>query len=166
MLPVALAERFSVQLFIGDLMAAEGLVAEAEAVAEATGSRLAPQSALLAGLRGDEAKALALIEAGRREVVQRGEGLWLLHTEWASAVLFNSLGRYDEAFIAAEKAVAHPHELGVSTWVQPEFIEAAARSGRAEHAAGPMRRLREISKAAGTNWALGVEARSCAYKPK
>jgi DNA-binding CsgD family transcriptional regulator len=160
MLPIALAERFSVQLFIGDLMAAEGLVAEAEAVAEATGSRLAPQSALLAGLRGDEAKAIALIEAGRREVVQRGEGLWLLHTEWASAVLFNSLGRYDEAFIAAEKAVAHPHELGVSTWVQPEFIEAAARSGRAEHAAGPMRRLREISSAAGTNWALGVEARS------
>jgi DNA-binding CsgD family transcriptional regulator len=48
----------------------------------------------------------------------------------------------------------------VSTWVQPEFIEAAARSGRAEHAAGPMRRLREISRAAGTNWALGVEARS------
>lgn len=160
MLPIALAERFSVQLFIGDLMAAEGLVAEAEAVAEATGSRLAPQSALLAGLRGDEAKAIALIEAARREVVQRGEGLWLLHTEWASAVLFNSLGRYDEAFIAAEKAVAHPHELGVSTWVQPEFIEAAARSGRAEHAAGPMRRLREISRAAGTNWALGVEARS------
>jgi DNA-binding CsgD family transcriptional regulator/tetratricopeptide (TPR) repeat protein len=160
MLPIALAERFSVQLFIGDLMAAEGLVAEAEAVAEATGSRLAPQSALLAGLRGDEAKAIALIEAARREVVQRGEGLWLLHTEWASAVLFNSLGRYDEAFIAAEKAVAHPHELGVSTWVQPEFIEAAARSGRAEHAVGPMRRLREISSAAGTNWALGVEARS------
>ena len=160
MLPIALAERFSVQLFIGDLMAAEGLVAEAEAVAEATGSRLAPQSALLAGLRGDEAKAIALIEAARREVVQRGEGLWLLHTEWASAVLFNSLGRYDEAFTAAEKAVAHPHELGVSTWVQPEFIEAAVRSGRAEHAAGPMRRLREISSAAGTNWALGVEARS------
>ena len=93
-------------------------------------------------------------------MVQRGEGLWLLHTEWASAVLYNSLGRYNEAFIAAEKAVAHPHELGVSTWVQPEFIEAAARSGRAEHAVGPMRRLREISSAAGTNWALGVEARS------
>ena len=58
MLPIALAERFSVQLFIGDLMAAEGLVAEAEAVAEATGSRLAPQSALLAGLRGDGRRPL------------------------------------------------------------------------------------------------------------
>ena len=160
LLPIALAERFSVQLFLGDLMAAEGLVAETEAVAEATGSRLAPQSALLAALRGDDAKATALIDAERREVLRRGEGLWILATEWASAVLFNSLGRYDEALVAAEKAVAHPHELGVSTWVQTEFIEAAARSGNRERAAGPMKRLQEISRAAGTDWALGVEARS------
>jgi DNA-binding CsgD family transcriptional regulator len=160
LLPIALAERFSVQLFLGDLMAAEGLVAETEAVAEATGSRLAPQSALLAALRGDDAKAIALIDAERREVVGRGEGLWILATEWASAVLFNSLGRYDEALVAAEKAVAHPHELGVSTWVQTEFIEAAARSGNRERAAGPMKRLQEISSAAGTDWAHGVELRS------
>jgi DNA-binding CsgD family transcriptional regulator len=75
-------------------------------------------------------------------------------------VLFNSLGRYEEALAAAEQAVAHPHEMGVSTWVQPEFIEAAARSGHPERAAGPLRRLQEISSAAGTDWALGVEARS------
>ena len=93
-------------------------------------------------------------------MVHRGEGLWLVATEWASAVLFNGLGRYEEALAAAEQAVGHPHELGVSTWVPTEFIEAAARSGHPERAAGPLRRLQEISSAAGTDWALGVEARS------
>jgi DNA-binding CsgD family transcriptional regulator len=160
LLPIALAERFSLQLFLGNLAAAEALVVETEAVAEATGSRLAPQGAVLAALRGDEAEAIALIDAARREVVQRGEGLWLASTEWASAVLFNGLGRYEEALAAAEQAVGHPLELGVSTWVQTEFIEAAARSGHPERAAGPSRRLQEISSAAGTDWALGVEARS------
>jgi DNA-binding CsgD family transcriptional regulator len=161
LLPIALAERFSVQLFLGDLVAAAALVVETDAVTEATGSHLAPQGAIaLAAWRGDEAEATALIDAQRREVVRRGEGLWLVATEWASAVLFNGLGRYEEALAAAEQAVRHPHELGVSTWVPTELIEAAARSGHVERAAGPLRRLQEISSAADTDWALGVEARS------
>jgi hypothetical protein len=89
-------------------------------------------------------------------VERRGEGLWLIATEWASAVLFNGLGRYGDALSAAED----PHELGLSTWVPTEIIEAAVRSGDPEQAAGPLRRLQEISRAAGTDWALGVEARS------
>jgi DNA-binding CsgD family transcriptional regulator len=161
LLPIALAERCSAQLFLGDLAAAEALVVESEAVTEAAGSRLAPQSAIaLAAWRGDEPQTTALIEAGRRDVVHRGEGLWLVATEWASAVLFNGLGRYDQALAAAEQALAHPHELGVSTWVPTEFIEAAVRSGHPERADAPLRRLQEISAAADTDWALGVEARS------
>jgi DNA-binding CsgD family transcriptional regulator len=133
---------------------------ETDAVAELTGSRQAPQGAMLAALRGEEAEATALIDAARHEVLDRGEGLWLVSTEWANAVLFNGLGRYADALAAAEQAVDHPHELGVTTWVLPEFIEAAARSGHPERAAGPLRRLHEISSAAGTDWALGVESRS------
>ena len=160
LLPIALAERFSVQLVLGDFVAAEALVVETEAVTEATGSRLAPQGAILAALRGEEADATALIDAARHEVMHRGEGFWLVATEWSSAFLFDGLGRYEEALAAAEQAVGHPHELGVSTWVPTEFIEAAVRSGHPERAAGPLRRLQEISSAAGTDWALGVEARS------
>ena len=161
LLPIALIERFGVQLFLGDLAAAAALVVEAEAVIAATGSHLAPQGAIaLAAWRGREAEATALIEAGRQEVVQRGEGLWLIATEWASAVLFNSLGRYEKALAAAEHAAEDPYELGLSTWVPTEIIEAAVRSGDRERAAGPLRRLQEISRAAGTDWALGVEARS------
>ena len=161
LLPIALIERFGVQLFVGDLDAAASLVAEAEAVVEATGSQLAPQGAMaLAAWRGREAEASALIQASRQEVERRGEGLWLIATEWASAVLFNGLGRYEDALAAAEQAAEDPHELGVSTWVPTEIIEAAVRSGAPERAAGPLRRLQEISRAAGTDWALGVEARS------
>ena len=161
LLPIALIERFGVQLFVGDLDAAASLVAEAEAVVEATGSQLAPQGAIaLAAWRGREAEASALIQASRQEVERRGEGLWLIATEWASAVLFNGLGRYEDALAAAEQAAEDPHELGLSTWVPTEIIEAAVRSGDPERAAGPLRRLQEISRAAGTDWALGVEARS------
>ena len=160
-LPIALIERFGLQLLVGDLSAAEALVVEAEAVVEASGSHLAPQGAIaLAAWRGREADALRLIEASRHEVVRRGEGLWLVAIEWASAVLFNGLGRYEEALAAAEKANEHPHELGLSTWVPTELIEAAARSGHPERAAGALLRLQEISRASETDWALGVEARS------
>jgi DNA-binding CsgD family transcriptional regulator len=100
------------------------------------------------------------MEASRNEVVSRGQGLWLVATEWASAVLFNSLGRYREALASAQQAAEHPHELGVSTWVPTELIEAAVRSGRPELAVAPLERLTATSRASGTDWALGVEARS------
>jgi DNA-binding CsgD family transcriptional regulator len=160
-LPIALIERFGVQLFIGDLGEAQSLVTEAEAVVEATGSHLAPQGAIaLAAWRGDEEAMSALIDASRQEVVRRGEGLWLIATEWASAVLFNSLGRYSDALAACEQAGSDPEELGVSTWVPTEFIEAAVRAGEPERADAPLRRLQNISRASGADWALGVEARS------
>jgi DNA-binding CsgD family transcriptional regulator len=161
LLPIALIERFGVQLFVGDIGEAQSLVAEAEAVVDATGSHLAPQGAIaLAAWRGSEDEVAALIEAGRHEVVRRGEGLWLIATEWASAVLFNSLGRYADALAVSEQAGTDPHELGVSTWVPTEFIEATVRAGAPERAAAPLRRLQDISRASGTDWALGVEARS------
>ena len=161
LLPIALTERFSVQLFLGDLTAAAALMAETEALVEATGSHLAPQGAIsLAAWQGRHEEATRLMDASRDAVEDRGEGLWLTSTEWTRAVLYNSLGRYEEALSAAEKAAEHPHELGVSTWVPTELIEAAARTGQVDRALGPLERLHEISTASGTDWALGVEARS------
>ncbi len=43
-----------------------------------------------------------------------------------------------------------------------ELIEAAARSGQAERATGPLAQLAEIALAAGTDWALGIHARAAA----
>jgi DNA-binding CsgD family transcriptional regulator len=162
-LPVALSSRAYMLLFAGELTAAASLMEEVQAVTEATGSNLAPHSALgVAALRGREADAAALIEATRKEVVLRGEGIGITITEWASAVLYNGLGRYQKALAAAQQAVAYPEDMGSSNWGVVELIEASARSGMRETATDAHRRLIEMTQVSGTDWALGVEARSYA----
>jgi DNA-binding CsgD family transcriptional regulator len=69
------------------------------------------------------------------------------------------LGQYAAALENAQRASAQD-ELHVSVWSLPELVEAAARSGRRELAADTLERLCERTQAAGTEWALGVEARS------
>jgi DNA-binding CsgD family transcriptional regulator/tetratricopeptide (TPR) repeat protein len=160
LLPVALSDRLSVDLFAGRLAVAMSLAVEADAIVEATGSHLSLRGAIaLADWRGREAEAHALLDARRQDVLRRGEGLWLVDTEWGSAVLYNGLGRYDDALAAAERAAADPHGLGAATWLLLDLIEAAVRSGKAERAAGPLERLTEIAEANGTEWALGILAR-------
>ncbi|GAA1446239.1 helix-turn-helix transcriptional regulator [Leifsonia poae] len=160
MLPIALTERFTVELFTGDLAAALALAVEADAVTAATGNALSPHIAFLrAAWSGSETEARALIDVSRSDVSARGEGLWLMGTELTSAVFLNSFGRYDEALATAEHAAEHPFELGLSTWVYPELVEAAVRSDQAERGAAAFGRLEEIARASGTDWSLGVLAR-------
>ena len=159
LLPVALDNRFSVELLSGRLAVATSLAAEADAVVEATGSDLIRRSGIaLASWRGDEAEAHALTEARRQEVLRRGEGLWLTTNDWGTAVLYNGLGRYDHALAAIGSAAENPDGTGLSMWVASEFIEAAVRSGNAERAVGPLARLTEIAEANGTDWSLGIRA--------
>jgi hypothetical protein len=89
----------------GEFAEAASLVAQVEAASEATGSTGAPYAALmLAALRGQEIEAAELIEAGLKEAERRREGEWLTFAQWATAVLYNSLGRYEQALAAAEQA--------------------------------------------------------------
>ena len=160
-LPIALNSRIYMHLNAGELTAAAELIEEVEAVTDATGSRLAPYGVLLlAGWRGREAEASELIEASMKEVVARGEGLGLTVIQWASAVLYNGLGRWEDALAAAQRAGEDPHEQLFSTWAAVELIEAATRSGVPEHVAGALKRLSHSTGASGTDWALGIEARS------
>ncbi len=159
-LSIALTERFSVELFTGDLAAALALATEADAVNAATGNSLSPHIAFLrAAWGGNETEARVLIDAGRNDVSARGEGLWLMGTELTSAVFLNSFGRYEEALTVAEHAAEHPFELGLSTWVYPELIEAAVRSDHADRGAPALDRLAEIARASDTDWLLGILAR-------
>jgi DNA-binding CsgD family transcriptional regulator/tetratricopeptide (TPR) repeat protein len=160
-LPIALNTRIGVHLNAGELAAAASLIDEAEAVTEATGSQLAPYGALgLAAWQGREAQAFELIKATIKRVVPRGEGVGLTASHWASAQLCNSFGRYEDALAAAQHAGEHPEELLFATWGLVELIEAAARSGRAALAADALERVSETTRASGTDWALGIEARS------
>jgi len=160
-LPLALTQRIYLHLLTGELVAAASLVEEIQEVTDTTGSDLAPYGAVgLAALRGREAEAAYLIERTRTEVTGRGEGIGLSVLDWAAAVLYNGLGRYEEACTAALRVAARPHDLNPSMWVMAEVIEAAVRAGTPEVATDTHRRLVAITRASGTDWALGVASRA------
>jgi DNA-binding CsgD family transcriptional regulator len=160
-LPLALSQRVYAHLFAGELTTAAALVDEIRAAAEATGSNLAPYGALgLVALRGREPDAVSLIDDSRGDVTRRGEGIGLSVLDWAQAVLYNGLGRYEEARAAALRASEYPYNLSASNWGMVELIEAAVRAGTPELAAAARSRLADTARATGTDWALGVAARS------
>jgi DNA-binding CsgD family transcriptional regulator len=160
-LPLTLHSRAVAHVFAGELDAAGALVAELDAVQQATGTTLAPYGGLaLAAWRGREQAVGDFIAATMDEVVARGEGAWVLIMQWARAVLANGLGRYDEAVLAAREVAEHPHDPAPAHWGLSELVEAAARSGQPELAAGALARLEATTSAAGTDWALGIQARA------
>jgi DNA-binding CsgD family transcriptional regulator len=160
-LSLTLSTRAGVELYAGNLAEASDLVAEADAVAEATDGQSAPYGALaLAAFRGAEPDASRLIETTRADFLARGEGAGITLASWATALLHNGLARYDVALGAAERAAENPRELWLSPWALVELIEAAIRSGQRERAADAFNVLRETTAAGDTPWAHGVEARS------
>jgi DNA-binding CsgD family transcriptional regulator/tetratricopeptide (TPR) repeat protein len=160
-LPFALTQRVYVHLFAGELPAAASLVEEIQAATEASDTVVAPYAAVgLLVLRGRQAEAGYLIERGRAELMQRGEGVGLTVLDWAEAILYNGLGRYEDARAAALRAIEDPHTLAASNWGMVELIEAAARAGTPALADDALRRLVDTTAASGTDWALGIAARS------
>ena len=159
-LPIALSAHVGMRLYAGELAEAASLVEEAETVAEATGMRLPHYGAIaLAAWRGREAEPAALVDAGVEQATARGEGMGWTIVHNATAVLGNGLGRYRDALDAAQRAGEHPEELGFATLVLPELVEAAVRCGEGDPAAEALERLTKGAQAAGTDWALGLEAR-------
>jgi DNA-binding CsgD family transcriptional regulator len=159
-LPVALGSKACSDLHAGDFNSAAALKDEGQAISEALGSAAITYTDLvLAGWRGEEAPALDLIEAGIKDAIARGEGRAIGAAEYATALLYNGLGRYETALAAAQRACQYD-DLGFFSWSLTELIEAAAHSGDREAGAQALATLAERTQAAGTDWALGVEA-SC-----
>jgi DNA-binding CsgD family transcriptional regulator len=160
-LPLALGSLTPVLVFRGELFDAAVLAEESRSVMAATGAAATPYGELtLAAWRGHEPAARDLIEATRRDAARRGEGLGVAVAEYAQAVLGNGLGHYDEAAAAAGRACAYPQELIAGSWALAELVEAAGRAGRTEEAIDGLDRLGAKARAAGTDWALGLLARS------
>jgi DNA-binding CsgD family transcriptional regulator len=144
----------------GDFAAATLLIAEAGAVCEATGSRFAPVAAtMLAAFRGTEAGAIPLIQSIIEQATARGQGVSVTVAHWVAAVLYNGLGRYEEALAAARQASEHEH-VYVSVWALPELIEAAVRTGNTRIAGDALDLLAEKTRAGRTDLGLGIEART------
>jgi DNA-binding CsgD family transcriptional regulator/tetratricopeptide (TPR) repeat protein len=158
-LPLAIRWRILLHTHAGELAEGAALIAEAQAVADATGSQLGPHGDLgVAAWRGREAEATELIRATMDGVTSRGEGRGMT-SQYAAALLYNGLGRYDKALAAAELACEYD-DVGVFGWSLAELIEAAVRSGQPARASDALQRLSETTRASGTDWALGTEARS------
>lgn len=79
-------------------------------------------------------------------------------TSWLTALLHNGHGRYGEALAAARQACEHEDVIFYG-WALVELIEAGVRGGQPEEAAAALARLSERTRASGTEWALGIEAR-------
>jgi DNA-binding CsgD family transcriptional regulator len=137
------------------------LIAEVEAVKEATGTRIGPYAAVaLAGIRGQEAGASDLIDGVTRQATAGGQGTAVQYALWARSVLMNGLGRYEEALAAAVEASEHTPELFIASWALSELVEAAARTGNTELAARGLTRLGEHTEGCDTDWARAIHARS------
>jgi DNA-binding CsgD family transcriptional regulator len=159
-LPVTLNYLAALRIYQGDLEAAAMLLDESDSISRsATGAPGDVMRLLLAAYRGDEAQTSRLREILEAAAAARREGLIATVCEYSSAILMNSLGQYEAALDAAQRATA-PAELSASPWALPELVEAAVRSGEADVAVDALERLVERTRAAGTDFARGVEARS------
>jgi DNA-binding CsgD family transcriptional regulator len=144
----------------GDFAEAASLVAEAEAIVAATGSRRAPNGAvMLAAFRGTEAEATPLIERVITNARAASQGVGEQFPQWVAAVLNNGLGRYEQALGAAQAAQGVP-EMHISTWALPELIEAASRTGQIQQATQALDRLAEATDIDDNDWGRGLYVRS------
>jgi DNA-binding CsgD family transcriptional regulator len=159
-LPVALDSLAIAHMLAGDLGAAASLIGEAQAVIEATGNSFGTRAAAqLAALRGHEAEAPASIGEAIEYGRARGQGSSVKIAQSAAATLYNGLGRYDDALLAAQAANRRP-----PTWSSHlalhELVEAAVRTGQHAVAGEALEELSESASAGGTDWARGIDARS------
>jgi DNA-binding CsgD family transcriptional regulator len=160
-LATALQGKGIVVTWSGDFSEASSLIAEADAVTAATGVRMASYGGmLLAAYQGREAEASTLLTTTIENATARGEGNGVRFAHWATAILYNGLGRYREALVAARQASAGAPEFLISHWALAELVEASVRSGNSDLAAEAFERLVEPPSASGSDWGLGIVARS------
>jgi DNA-binding CsgD family transcriptional regulator len=161
-LPLALGYRAVAHVHAGEFASAAALLDESDAIVRATGSPAVRYPLyLLSAWRGTAPEVLrTTYEIDFAGLIARGEGRGLFGgVGYANAVAYNGLGRYEAALDAARKGCEYD-DLGVYGFSLIELVEAAVRSGAREEAEDALRLLEERTTAAGTNWALGVQARS------
>jgi DNA-binding CsgD family transcriptional regulator len=163
-LPRALSYMAHCEVLFGRFDVAIELVDEAGAVTAATRNpgivdRANAVRLIVSAWQGREEEARTLAEDGIREAVARGHGAEINLAQYALSVLENGLGRPAAALVAARVAF-ELKTIYVTTAVTPELIEAAVRSGEPHLAAPALARLTESALAGGTEWGLGMLARS------
>ena len=130
-LPIHLSALGLASAWTGDFAGAASNVAEAESVAAAIGSVVAPWASLrLLALQGREAEATAAIASMFEHASAGAQGM-ATYAHWAAAVLYNGLARHEEAAAAAQATTSKTAERFASMWALPELVEGAVRAGDA-----------------------------------
>jgi DNA-binding CsgD family transcriptional regulator len=161
-LPLALMYRAVLHVHAGEFTAASDLIEESDAIAEAAGNApLRYSSLMLDAFRGESPEALVPFQADVQLALSWGEGRAIGLGNYFRAVLYNGLGRYQDALACAQRACEF-EDLGVFGFALVELVEAGVRGGAIEVARAALRRLEERTGASGTDWAVGVRARSAA----
>ncbi|MET8655146.1 helix-turn-helix transcriptional regulator [Nocardia aurea] len=159
-LPLALTYRAATHIHAGEFDAASALIEESDAITKATGnSPLGYATLLLVAWRGVDSQAATLIEANSRLATTWGEGRAIGSGDQLLAVLYNGLGQYHAALASARRGCEHD-DLGAFGFSLAELVEAGARADDRDAAVAALRQLEERAEASGTDWALGVLARS------
>ena len=160
-LPIHLQSLALDRAWRGDLSGAAVLVAESETVAAATGTEPPPIALLrLRALQGRENEAGPSIEGLVEHATGAGQGMAVMVAHWAGSLLNNGLGRYEAAALAAREVIDNAIDPWTPLGALPELVEAAMRLGEPELARDAVDRLAAATQPAGTDFALGVEARS------
>ncbi|MEU7400873.1 MULTISPECIES: LuxR family transcriptional regulator [Streptomyces] len=155
-LRLGLAQAATAAALTGDLDKAMAMIAEEQAIADATGTPPVTYHRLqLAAMRGRREEATPLFEAVLATAPTTGQMISNVH--WASAVLNNGLALYPDALDAARRATADG-ELFTAGFALPELVEAAVRCGEHAAAASALASLTERTETCGTPTGLGIAA--------
>jgi DNA-binding CsgD family transcriptional regulator len=150
------------QIRMGELAEAASTIDEDCVIADVTGNPPVMYAPLmLAAWRGAQLPASELIAATVAEATARGLGRVINFADYATSVLNNGLGRHEEALDAARRAFERD-QLGNGPHVVAELAEAASRSHDRALVGVVADWLAERTRAAPTQWVLGIEARVAA----
>lgn len=159
-LPAALLFLSAYWVLAGELNRASELIDEETAITQVTGGVSLRFGRLVrAAWSGQSSEAIEIHAAAVQEAAARGNVAEVALAEHSLAVLHNGLGNYTTALDAAERA-CEPLDPPHTNLTFPELVEAATRAEQPERAAAAMAHLDARAKASGTEWALGLAARS------
>jgi DNA-binding CsgD family transcriptional regulator len=149
-IPSSLSMLTAASVLAGDFTGAASLIDQTSAALAVTGTYPPSHGPLaLAAWQGRADPVLAPGESGPREI-----------GGYTAALLYNGLGRYEEALAAARRGSEHAELLGYRLWALPELAEAGMRCGRPDLAEEAVRQLCQTTSVSATDWGLGIQARS------
>lgn len=159
-LPAALVVSACARVYTGELHLAAELVDEAAAISRATGAMpLSFAQTYLDAWRGVDSEDVDRCDARDGKATERTRGIEATVSMCAAAVLHNGRGNYPAAQKAASQA-CDTYEPSIRWQALHELVEAASRAGDPESASRAMEEFSARARASGTEWALGVAARS------